>query len=59
MTKIAVIQKASKFLDKSSTIASAVKLIDEAGSNGSELIVFYGGVYSWISSMDLAFETRC
>ena len=40
MTKLAVVQKASKFLDKNATINSAVALIDEAASNGTELIVF-------------------
>lgn len=40
MTKLAIIQKPPVMLDKDGTIQRAVTLIEEAASNGAELIIF-------------------
>ena len=52
MTKIAIVQKAPVFLDKHKTIKLAVETIEEAASNGAQLIVFteafIPGYPSWV-----------
>jgi nitrilase len=40
MTKIAIAQEASVFLDRDKTIAKAVALLDEAAANGAGLVIF-------------------
>jgi len=40
MPKIAIVQKAPVFLDRSATIAKAVAAIDEVAAQGAELVVF-------------------
>ena len=40
MAKIAIIQESPIFLDKGKTIIKAVKLIEDASSNGAKLVLF-------------------
>ncbi len=40
MTKLAIVQKAPVFLNKEKTIASAVRLVEEAAKAGAELVIF-------------------
>ena len=40
MTKLAIVQKAPVFLDKQKTIELAVNCVEEAATNGAELVVF-------------------
>ena len=40
MKKIGIVQKAPVFLDKEKTIESAVAMVEEAASNGAQLVVF-------------------
>ncbi len=40
MTQLAVVQQSSVFLDKHKTIELAVVLVEQAASNGAELVVF-------------------
>ena len=40
MTQIAIVQTPPVFLDKHKTIQLAVEMVEEAASNGAELVVF-------------------
>ena len=40
MSRYAIVQKATGFLDKRKSIASAVALVDETAGNGADLVVF-------------------
>lgn len=52
MAKIAVVQQSAVFLDKQETIAAAVKAVDNAASQGAEVVVFteayISGYPAWI-----------
>ena len=40
MTKVAIVQKPPVFLDKQATVSKAVEIVEEAASNGADLVIF-------------------
>ena len=63
MAKIAIVQTAPVFLDKTETIKLAVEKIEEAVDQGADLVdgffnlLHRRGVHTWLSRLDMAAET--